>query len=63
MAGKADVLLIGPKKPPMVEQLGAAFNLHMAADAADFDKFIAEVATAHPRHRAQRHQRAGARQA
>jgi lactate dehydrogenase-like 2-hydroxyacid dehydrogenase len=44
MAGKADVLLIGPKKPPMVEQLGAAFNLHMAADAADFDSFIAGVA-------------------
>ena len=44
MAGdKADVLLIGPKKPPMVEQLGAAFNLHMAADAADFDKFISAV--------------------
>src|SRR6202012_238226 len=43
MPDKADVLRIGPKKPPMVEQLGAAFNLHVAADAADFDKFIAEV--------------------
>ena len=43
MADKADVLLIGPKKPLMVEQLGAAFNLHMAADAKDFDKFISEV--------------------
>jgi lactate dehydrogenase-like 2-hydroxyacid dehydrogenase len=44
MADKADVLLIGPKKPPMVAALSAAFNLHMAADAADFDSFIAGVA-------------------
>ena len=43
MADKADVLLIGPKKPPMVEQLSAAFNLHIAANASDFDKFIGEV--------------------
>ena len=43
MADKADVLLIGPKKPPMVEQLSAAFNLHIAVDAPDFDKFVGEV--------------------
>ena len=42
MAGeKADVLLLGPKKAPMVDQLSAAFNLHMVAEAKDFDSLAA----------------------
>jgi lactate dehydrogenase-like 2-hydroxyacid dehydrogenase len=45
MAGeKADVLLLGPKKAPMVDQLSAAFNLHMVAEAKDFDAFDAALA-------------------
>jgi lactate dehydrogenase-like 2-hydroxyacid dehydrogenase len=45
MAGeKADVLLLGPKKSLMVDALSAAFNLHIAADAKDFDAFAAELA-------------------
>jgi len=34
MADKADVLLVGPKKPVIVEGLSAAFNLHLMADEA-----------------------------
>ena len=41
---KADVLLLGPKKSLMVDALSAAFNLHMAADAKDFDAFTAGLA-------------------
>src|SRR4029078_5186095 len=40
---KADVLLLGPKKSLIVDALSAAFNLHMAADAKDFDAFTAEL--------------------
>ena len=62
MAGeKADVLLLGPKKSLIVDALSAAFNLHIAADAKDFDAFTAELA---PRIRAiahQRHHREGPR--
>jgi len=44
MAGeKADVLLLGPKKSLIVDALSAAFNLHIAADAKDFDAFTAEL--------------------
>jgi lactate dehydrogenase-like 2-hydroxyacid dehydrogenase len=43
MADKADVLLIGPKKPLMVQGLSAAFNLHTAADAAEVDKLAGTV--------------------
>jgi lactate dehydrogenase-like 2-hydroxyacid dehydrogenase len=45
MAGeKADVLLLGPKKSLIVDALSAAFNLHIAADANDFDAFTAKLA-------------------
>jgi hypothetical protein len=45
MAGeKADVLLLGPKKSLIVDALSAAFNLHIAAAATDFDAFTAELA-------------------
>jgi lactate dehydrogenase-like 2-hydroxyacid dehydrogenase len=45
MAGeKADVLLLGPKKSLMVDALSAAFSLHIAADAKDFDAFTKELA-------------------
>jgi lactate dehydrogenase-like 2-hydroxyacid dehydrogenase len=44
MAGKADVLLLGPKKALIVDGLSTACNLHMAADAKDFAAFIAELA-------------------
>src|SRR4249920_2467810 len=45
MAGeKADVLLLGPKKSLIVDALAAAFNLHIAADAKDFDAFTAALA-------------------
>ena len=45
MAGeKADVLLLGPKKSLMVDALSAAFNLHIAADAKDFEAFAAALA-------------------
>jgi lactate dehydrogenase-like 2-hydroxyacid dehydrogenase len=45
MADKADVLLIGPKKPLMVQGLSAAFNLHTAADAAEVEKIAGTVVT------------------
>jgi lactate dehydrogenase-like 2-hydroxyacid dehydrogenase len=45
MAGeKADVLLIGPKKPVIVDGLSAAFNLHIAADAKDREAFLSDLA-------------------
>ena len=39
-ADKADVLLIGPKKPVIVEGLSPAFNLHILADASEPDAFL-----------------------
>ena len=41
---RTDVLLIGPKKPVIVEGLAAAFNLHVLADARDADALIAGLA-------------------
>lgn len=39
-----DVLLIGPKKPTIVDGLKAAFNLHIMADAKDKEALIASLA-------------------
>jgi lactate dehydrogenase-like 2-hydroxyacid dehydrogenase len=45
MAGdKTDVLLIGPKKPVIVDGLKQTFNLHIMADAKDPDALIATLA-------------------
>ena len=44
MADQTDVLLIGPKKPVIVDGLQAAFNLHAMVDAADRDALIAGLA-------------------
>ena len=44
MADKTDVVLIGPKKPVIVEGLKAAFNLHVMADAKDGETLIASLA-------------------
>src|SRR5499425_3108235 len=44
MAEKADVLLIGPPKPVIVNGLTGAFNLVKLSDAKDRDKFFAERA-------------------
>src|SRR5499426_1216984 len=44
MAEKADVLLIGPPKPVIVNGLTATFNLVKFSDAKDRDKFFAERA-------------------
>jgi lactate dehydrogenase-like 2-hydroxyacid dehydrogenase len=44
MGDKADVLLIGPKKPVIVNGLAPAFNLHMLADAKDPEAFITGLA-------------------
>jgi lactate dehydrogenase-like 2-hydroxyacid dehydrogenase len=44
MADKTDVLLIGPKKPVIVDGLKAAFNLHAMVDAADGDALITNLA-------------------
>src|SRR5262249_61339106 len=44
MAEKADVLLIGPPKPVIVNGLTGAFNLVKFSDAKDRDKFFAERA-------------------
>jgi lactate dehydrogenase-like 2-hydroxyacid dehydrogenase len=44
MAEKADVLLIGPPKPVIVNGLSGAFNLVKFSDAKDRDKFFAENA-------------------
>jgi lactate dehydrogenase-like 2-hydroxyacid dehydrogenase len=41
---KADVLLIGPKKPVIVDGLKTAFNMHILADAKDADAMIAKLA-------------------
>jgi lactate dehydrogenase-like 2-hydroxyacid dehydrogenase len=45
MAEKADVLLIGPPKPVIVNGLSGAFNLVRFPDAKDRDKFFADTAT------------------
>src|SRR6516162_1147932 len=44
MAEKADVLLIGPPKPVIVNGLSGAFSLVKFSDAKDRDKFFAEAA-------------------
>src|SRR6516165_9019159 len=44
MAEKADVLLIGPPKPVIVNGLSGAFNLVRFPDAKERDKFFAERA-------------------
>jgi lactate dehydrogenase-like 2-hydroxyacid dehydrogenase len=44
MAEKADVLLIGPPKPVIVNGLSGAFNLVKFPDAKDRDNFFAETA-------------------
>ena len=44
MADKTDVLLVGPKKPVIVDGLQATFNLHALVDAADHDALIASLA-------------------
>src|SRR5215467_5031493 len=44
MAEKADVLLIGPPKPVIVNGLTGAFNLVRFSDAKDRDRFFAETA-------------------
>src|ERR1700756_4440342 len=44
MAEKADVLLIGPPKPVIVNGLSGAFNLVRFPDAKDRDQFFAETA-------------------
>ena len=44
MAEKADVLLIGPPKPVIVNGLSSAFNLVRFPDPKDRDKFFAESA-------------------
>jgi lactate dehydrogenase-like 2-hydroxyacid dehydrogenase len=44
MAEKADVLLVGPKKPVIVDGLSPAFNLHVLADATNADSLLASVA-------------------
>jgi lactate dehydrogenase-like 2-hydroxyacid dehydrogenase len=43
-ADKTDVLLIGPKKPVIVNGLSGAFNLHAMADADDRDALISKLA-------------------
>src|SRR5215472_13374383 len=44
MAEKADVLLIGPPKPVIVNGLSGAFNLVKFSDAKDRDRFFVESA-------------------
>jgi lactate dehydrogenase-like 2-hydroxyacid dehydrogenase len=45
MAGeKIDVLLIGPKKPVIVDGLKSVFNLHATADAKDRDALVSGLA-------------------
>jgi lactate dehydrogenase-like 2-hydroxyacid dehydrogenase len=44
MAGKTDVLLIGPKKPVIVEGLKTAFDVHAMVDAKDRDTLVSQLA-------------------
>jgi lactate dehydrogenase-like 2-hydroxyacid dehydrogenase len=41
---KADILLIGPPRPLVVEGLSAAFNVHKLAETKDRNAFFAELA-------------------
>jgi hypothetical protein len=58
MAEKIDVLLVGPKKPVIVDGLAPAFNLHILADAKDKEAFMAGLADRIRGVRGQRVQRA-----
>jgi lactate dehydrogenase-like 2-hydroxyacid dehydrogenase len=44
VAEKPDVLLVGAKKPVIVDGLAPAFNLHIMADAKDQEAFLASIA-------------------
>ena len=44
MADKIDVLLVGAKKPVIVDGLSKPFNLHIMADAKDADGLVASLA-------------------
>jgi lactate dehydrogenase-like 2-hydroxyacid dehydrogenase len=44
MADKIDVLLVGAKKPTIVDGLKPVFNLHILADAKDGEAFLSELA-------------------
>ena len=44
MAEKADVLLIGPPKPRIVDGLARAFTVHKLVEAKDRDTFFAALA-------------------
>ena len=44
MVEKSDVLMLGPKKPVIVDGLAPAFNLHIMADANDPEALISGVA-------------------
>jgi lactate dehydrogenase-like 2-hydroxyacid dehydrogenase len=44
MADKTDVLLIGPKKPVIVDGLKAAFSVHAMEDATDRDALLSGLA-------------------
>jgi lactate dehydrogenase-like 2-hydroxyacid dehydrogenase len=43
MADKADVLLVGPAKPLIVDSLSGPFAIHKLGDAADRDAFLKSV--------------------
>ena len=44
MADKADVLLVGPAKPLIVDSLSGPFRLHRLAEAGDRDAFLSGLA-------------------
>ena len=44
MAEKADVLLIGPSKPTIVNGLATPFTLHKLMDAKNREAFFADMA-------------------
>ncbi|HEY0568190.1 MAG TPA: 2-hydroxyacid dehydrogenase [Xanthobacteraceae bacterium] len=44
MADKADVLLVGPSKPLIVDSLGGPFTLHKLAEAADRNALLDHIA-------------------
>jgi lactate dehydrogenase-like 2-hydroxyacid dehydrogenase len=43
MADKADVLLVGPSKPLIVDSLSGPFTVHKLADASDRDAFLKSI--------------------
>jgi lactate dehydrogenase-like 2-hydroxyacid dehydrogenase len=43
MAEKADVLLVGPSKPLIVDSLSGPFTVHKLADVADRDAFLEDL--------------------